>query len=524
MHIDLDRYLLLLNRKDSAPKGSERTLATQITNQLCKFIIEYQGQIEADQVINYLQDSLKKISTEDKFTSCLIDSLLFTITRDEAFFRRALNEALMNADDIESRVGSLNACSEMIFNMEPTATLIEDKLNQDFLFKFWTNTIDLIDPILFDAGVKIKDDIEPNNRCVILLQQFLHPPHAPTKDALEFAAILTNDYGFEVMVVNTYEHSPEPSSYIYPSYSASYSEKYIGSDVLETDGVRVKYFQPSSLRFSNENIVSIFCAIEKFDPSLVLVVGSRNLIAEKLSQRAFTVFYPTSAALPLCVNSNFFMWRAPTNEEVEKIKKWGIQDKFLFHQHPGFNPPAVKTTFTRAQFGIPEDAFVFVVVGMRLDTDVDKKFLSMLEKIALHPRAHFVFAGRFSTHEKRLSAHTGLTDRTTVLGFQSDMLAVYAICDAFLNPIRHGGGSAIVYALYAGLPSLSLPIGDAYEAVRDFPALETYDEMAVEAMSLIDDKEKMAFYKEKASEVSEYLCSRKPLVARLMKEYQKFFE
>ena len=119
----------------------------------------------------------------------------------------------------------------------------------------------------------------------------------------------------------------------------------------------------------------------------------------------------------------------------------------------------------RAAFGLDEGAFVCAVVGNRLDDEADGAFLAMLEALFDRvPRAVAVFAGHADALPRRLAAsrHAG---RLRHLGYVSDMGALLAVCDAYLNPRRTGGGASAAEALAAGAVPLSLPTGDVASVV-----------------------------------------------------------
>ena len=102
-------------------------------------------------------------------------------------------------------------------------------------------------------------------------------------------------------------------------------------------------------------------SIENFDPALILVGGARNLLSELFVRRAFVLFYPTTANLPMLSKPYFFMWREPTATEYAELESKGTRTNYLFHQHPGFEVPTQKVNLSRQDFGIPSHAFVFVV-------------------------------------------------------------------------------------------------------------------------------------------------------------------
>jgi glycosyltransferase involved in cell wall biosynthesis len=172
--------------------------------------------------------------------------------------------------------------------------------------------------------------------------------------------------------------------------------------------------------------------------------------------------------------------------------------------------------------GIPESAFVFVVVGMRLHNVVDDVFLDLLETIIEEPNTHVVFAGHFNSYDRTVGGRDRLKGRCTFAGFQDDIMAAYEICDAFINPKQPGGGSAIVYAMAAGLPALSLPYGDAGLAVNQLPEIRNYQEMARIAKRLCTDRIFYDNYKAMTADVAQELSSRTPLVNKIMDAFSAY--
>jgi len=146
----------------------------------------------------------------------------------------------------------------------------------------------------------------------------------------------------------------------------------------------------------------------------------------------------------------------------------------------------------------------------------------MVENVVRDSPAHVAFAGNFLTYQEVLPNRQNLVGRFSFLGLQDDIMAVYSISNCYLNPKRTGGGSAIVYALAAGLPSLSCPVGDGYEAVRSFPLIPNYQVMAQTCKDLMTNPEFLSRYQTLAREEAARLCSRAPLVERIESRYRMF--
>jgi glycosyltransferase involved in cell wall biosynthesis len=200
------------------------------------------------------------------------------------------------------------------------------------------------------------------------------------------------------------------------------------------------------------------------------------------------------------------------------MERFGVADRRLFHMHPGFSAPAETPPVTRAELGLPQEAFVFAVVGGRLDDEVDGRFLDLLESIVEHPSAHIAMMGRFEQFEAVVGTRARLSGRVSFLGYRTDLLATLRTCNAFLNPNRTGGGRSGAYAQYAGLPVLSLRHGDVASTIGEENGCDSYTDMAQRALRLISDPCEQAQGRAAALARSTEVIGVKRLVSRILTE------
>jgi hypothetical protein len=518
--VNLNEFFALLADEKFEPQETKRSELVEFANAIFAARTSF-GQDDCRWLIAQLKPIARLPS---QFKSAIANHLLFRYTDDPVYFVGAIKASLLDGAGIEGRVANMNALAGGVFNAARGAEIIRAEFSRARFRSYYENTVSLIDSLLGRQKVVVKQIFQPNSRVVVLTQQFLESFHAPTKDALEFAWFLSQNYAKEVMIVSSCEYSSHPSGSVLPLALSRVLQDYANEETVSYKDKVFRYFQPQKGRFSLETIPQTVAAIEAFDPAMILVVGGRNLLAELFVKRAFVLFYPTTSKLPMLSKPNFFMWREPTVAESSLLDSEGLRTSYLFHQHPGFEVPTQKISLSRKDWYIPEDAFVFAVVGVRLDADIKSEFLDMLEDVIHDPRAYIVFAGHFSGYRQVVASRESLADRCRFLGFQDDIMAVYSICNCYLNPRRTGGGSAIVYALAAGLPSLSCPVGDGYEAVRKLPLLPNYEAMAKTCKKLMNNPDTVRFYRALATQEAARLCSRAPLVERIQASYRIFLE
>ncbi|GAA4248405.1 glycosyltransferase [Azospirillum formosense] len=298
-------------------------------------------------------------------------------------------------------------------------------------------------------------------RVVLVTNQFLSLRHQPSRDLLSYAALLEDRCGREVVILNTNIMPAEVHSLFVPSFAASVEPTLSGDQRIEADGRAYRMLSSVEPCVSPGKIAWFLEAIAALDPDAVLSLGGSCVVADLMAGTRPTLCIPTTSGATLSLADivlDFGGGAAPTHGPL--AQSWR-PFRFL-HSLAGAAP---RTDAARAAFGLEENAFVCAVVGNRLDDEADGAFLAMLEALFDRvPRAVTVFAGHAEALPRRLAAsrHAG---RLCCLGYVSDMGALLAVCDAYVNPRRTGGGASAAEALAAGAVPLSLPGGDVASVV-----------------------------------------------------------
>lgn len=464
------------------------------------------------------------MESEDPRVAAMAFHITHILSGDVQYFAEALIRTLQAGGDTALMNGSMLSLGSQLFrrslpNPDGAAVLA----GRDFMHEFYSRMVRQIEAQRVEDGVHIKQGFERTGRAVVITTQLISPPHAPTVDSMKFAHYLQRSFGKETMIVNTMQISPKPDGLMIPSAHGSEQPELREAGTLTYEGEAFKYFQPTQGEFTREAIADCIRVIENFDPEIVISVGSNNMLAELFAGRAFAFRYPTDADVPLTLTNYFHTWREPTPEMLERIEIENLNGLFLFAKHPGFDTPKKFTTLTRAQYGIPEDAHVFGIVGMRLESDVDAACMDMLERILDGaPNAYFAFAGHFPGYDATMALRPKLAARCCSVGFQNDVMAFFELCNGYINPHRKGGGSAIIYAMAAGLPALSTAYGDAGEALATLPPIPTYAELADMAVTIATDPAFANEYRDKCKTAAAALTSRRPLMDMIMMAFEQY--
>lgn len=175
---------------------------------------------------------------------------------------------------------------------------------------------------------------------------------------------------------------------------------------------------------------------------------------------------------------------------------------------------------TREELGIPEDTFLLAVVGGRLDNEVTEEFLEILGQI-MPGNMCIGFFGMFHTYESRTGKFVQLRGKTRNFGFCEDMLSYMEVCDLYINPLRKGGGTSCVEALFKGVPVVTVDYGDVAVNAGELFCVGDYKGMQKEIMRYYSNK---AYYQEmsiKARERAEVLLDTDTEFAKVMQEAEK---
>jgi glycosyltransferase involved in cell wall biosynthesis len=123
----------------------------------------------------------------------------------------------------------------------------------------------------------------------------------------------------------------------------------------------------------------------------------------------------------------------------------------------------------RAQFGIPENGFVFVNVGRMAPQKGQSYLIHAFAKVANeHPNTYLAFVGDGPLHAELVSIATtlGISDRVKFLGRREDVGACLELGDAFVFPsLFEGLPLAPIEAMLKGLPCIGTRIGPMQEIV-----------------------------------------------------------
>ncbi|MGA1858100.1 tetratricopeptide repeat protein [Azospirillum sp. 11R-A] len=293
-------------------------------------------------------------------------------------------------------------------------------------------------------------------RVALITNQMLGEGHQPTADAFDYAHRLQDDHGCQVLIVNPNAMAVEGENGFVPEYSYNVTAEYDGEQTLTAFGAEVRMLSFPQPRFDEEKLTAIVDAVQRFDPDVIVAFGGSNTVADLFARSRPVVFLPTSSGLPPSL-ATLLLGYAPEDSAAG----WPEEARARFRPFSfGWTLPDAGPARSRADFGLPADGPLYVVVGNRLDQEVGPEFLETLDRLLDRvPDAHVAFAGAVTDLPGRIATARNAA-RMQALGDVDAIRGLYGVATAYLNPPRQGGGGSAAFALADGLPVVSYAQGD----------------------------------------------------------------
>lgn len=368
---------------------------------------------------------------------------------------------------------------------------------------------------------------EKRNSCraVVLISQFLTMEHGPTKTVLDRCQCLIEDYGMEVVLINTAEFLYNDKMLcLYDMKGGSYNASLSGTREIEYMGHKIPFYQCSENMPCVEEICRIAEQIYEINPYFILNIGGNSPLTDICSDFCPTLTISTVPSSMATTLGQFqAIGRQITDLDREILKSDGKSDDHIIESRFTMSVKPQESTYSRKELGLPEDKFIIILVGGRLTEELEDELLDRL----LHDTdtgTAVALAGCYNKYEEKAEEIHGFGDKFVNLGFQQDMLAVLDCCDLYINPKRKGGGTSAFEAMYKGIPLVTLPVGDVgLAAGADFHAPD-YDEMIRQISKYKSDRAYYEAQSRKARKRSEELMDTSKEFGKIIDELIKRME
>lgn len=399
----------------------------------------------SDEYFVFYMSALIKIFEREQYLELLIDSAL-----------SSENLSLQNKDYIWH-----NAENFLVKHPQCETQTVREKMYQlrQWIYKEMRNQVE-IHPVK-------KEDRNPK-RVMVVQRTFLGESHAPTHSALERCYMLAQ-MGMEVYYVATREGTYTEVTPYYYGGVMNIIDELNGRAMCPYKDKEFFFFQGSQPVNTKSGLQNLIDFVEEINPYYILYVDVESYVADILNEICPVAALSVTFSKLRDYNTAFAMiGRTVTNSEREEHPYEIIEVPFTFElKEKG-------QSFTRAELGIPEDAFVMPIVGLRLDYDVSDEFLEHIQKIE---NGFLLFIGVYNNYEQKQIQYPWLREHSVYVGKVDEVIGRLECADLYVNPKRLGGGFSVIEAFHAGIPAVTINYGDVAAAAGKEFCVSDYDEM-----------------------------------------------
>jgi len=363
---------------------------------------------------------------------------------------------------------------------------------------------------------------ERNEKLIIVIaEQFLETSHGPTKTALDRCRAIMTKMNKEVFLICSNEVLPSLGKMPFCDQRIGVvCESNVEKEEIEWKGIKVPFFCIEEEMPDIQVINGILEIIRNMAPSKVVCIGGMGVLMNLVD------YIVPCIDIGLCpsdleptIASYQTLGRSMSQKEEVLLQGMELEKTHVIESVFTSSLKPQEGHVTREKLGIPQDSFVIAVIGGRLYDEVDSDFLNMLN--ASWEDDYFVlFLGKFDSIDSRLENYDKINASYTLM-MVDDILAVLEVCNLYVNPIRKGGGTSSVEAMYKGIPVVTTNFGDvSVNAGEDFWVCN-YTEMGKQIHRYYSEQEFYVRQSEIARRRAEILLDTESELVRIMEEYDK---
>ena len=436
-----------------------------------------------------LQDWIETLG-DNKLLMMSVYSIMIRLTEDNVYMNKMLDIVLNSAFDYSIKLTVYWYISNYFFMRGNNAT-------QETVVKLYQLYFEVVNGIGQECHLSYQYRLKADrniDRVIVITSQFLDLRHGPTKTALDRCECLIKDFGMQVFLINTGDLMyADPVICFYDMKEGSYVDDYVNRSSVVYNDCTIPFYQCKKGMPDKKEIVEIARFIWEINPYFILSIGGGNVTADICSEFCPTLSLATVPSALTVTKGQFQVLGRQLNEYDKGILRGlNISEN---HVIEGLFTSSLKQQmnhYSRKILGIPEEYFACILVGGRLDDELDNE---LVEKL-LHDTEKnviIVIAGKYELYGSKSGSLEKFAEKFIYLGFQDDMLAVLECCDLYINPLRTGGGTSAAEAMYKGLPVVTLPVGDVALGAGEYFHVKDYNEMIVKINRYSKDKR---FYEE----------------------------
>lgn len=345
---------------------------------------------------------------------------------------------------------------------------------------------------------------------MVFICQVLGMGHGPTKTLLDRCYILEEYLNKKVYIVNTAELLPCYGAInFFNTVGANYIEQFNQKEYFSYKDRKFPFLQCPNMMPQVSIIGEILDVVRSEKPYFILTIGGNSIVNDVCSNIVPTITIGTVPSGRTETRGQFqTIGRRITEEDRRWLKKHHFTEQHIIESLFTSAFKEQSHHYTREQLGLPENRFIVLLVGGRLDEEIDEQCMSLLKRLT-EADIFVAFMGKFNKYQEYIKSDEQFKKHTKYLGFQDDVLAVNECCDLYMNPKRVGGGTSAAEALYKGLPVVAFDYGDVGVGAGSDFHVKDYDDMYNQIIKYATDKDYYQQMSEKAKKRAEYLTDSK---------------
>lgn len=482
----------------------------KLANSILKMSIK-----DRKKLLSYIVENKQSLAGEHQL---LLKSFLFSYFKDEALLKEIASELFHYTDSLENYHCLIWNIIKTLFQhageLQPeTIWFVREQCMRPSYHQMIDAIMDCVqDTKTYHSTGEVK-------KVAIVVGQLLNVLHAPTRNALLLASGLINQHGVEVHIINTnllpvgnpieyFDHAVFNFADIRSGKQRfAYEDPDFGSSIITIFSQEPKVFDIHSM-------VNLWNYMEEERFDALINLGDVLFATDYFFKKIPILSINTIRNFPISLADQYLLSHDTLNaEEKVLVEKLGIQEPAL-NWNVNIAPQKGEERFSRECYNVPEDAFVFVVVGNRLGKELDGKFLDICHNILkANEKNYLFFVGSYLEVPNLLKRHDfDKTGRVRCFDFQKDLRSFYSICNVYLNPFRIGGNVSAQVALLEKLPIVTMAEGDVSTCLPLELRCHSTQEYQELALSLSSDIELLKEWQNKMLAIStELQCNQEAI-------------
>lgn len=451
-----------------------------------------------EKVFSIINSSKNDQDKEKELCECYSDDFYVDTYIDSYFINQKCNQKILDGmferilrnDDISYQtvyflLGQINA---FIFRHSEYNSVH----NYSQLQKLLEKSLDLCKKELNMDLARIPEEELNGDVQVVITQQFLTGMHGPTTTALDRCVTIKKSFG-EVFLINTADSmSLAGECQLWEEMVPNYNVESLYEEYKEWKGVKIPFFQCEKNSMPDVEVIRLLLnQIISLKPKVVVAIGGGGLLEGLVNMCIPVLAVGLSVPGPTISLCDFQTVGDKSNTQVMmRSQGMGMKMEGLIETRFTYSLRQKTASFSRKDLNIPDEVKrVAVIVGWRLDYEIDEDFLNLLSYLNEKKDLFYLFVGDYSPSDDTVNKYSRVFKNAVFTGPQKELAAIMETCDLFLNPYRTGGGTSAAEAMNAKVPVLSIDYGDIAALIPKDLRCKNFEDMAEMAMRMLDDEE-----------------------------------